>query len=382
VRRVAETGLAAPAWFPLSAVGLEQIQDVGGKAARLGELARAGFPVPLGFVLPARISGCEREATEAVHDALRTLRGSRVAVRSSGLAEDLEGASFAGQYETVLGVEGPEAVMTAVRRCWNSASAEHVRTYSKERAGGQAGAVAVLVQRMIEATAAGVAYSANPLTGDRAEAVVNAVRGLGERLVSGQADGDEWIVRDGSASRRRHAEDAIDSAQAIAIADLAREAAARLGSPQDIEWAVANGELHLLQSRPITALPEAVSWEPTVLGCYVRNFRLGEWLGDPLTPLFESWLLNRLEQRFHELQGGWISMPWREPPHLVVNGWYYYSTDMIPRTPLEVLRFLLIRVIPNLVVRPRRAVMVIPPLAQFGVDLFVNEWRDAVLPKH
>jgi phosphohistidine swiveling domain-containing protein len=376
---MAEVGMA---WVPLSSIGLTHIREVGGKAARLGELARAGFPVPDGFVLPARLAGCEREATEAVHAALGTLSGSRLAVRSSGLAEDLEEASFAGQYETVLGVEGPDAVMAAVRRCWDSASTERVRTYANERASGKTGRVAVLVQRLVDAVAAGVAYSTNPLTGDRAEVVVNAVRGLGDRLVSGQADADEWIVRDGSASQQRHAEGAIDAAQAIAIADLARRAAAQLGGPQDIEWAIAGADLHLLQSRPITALPELVSWQPTVPGGYVRNFRLGEWLGDPVTPLFESWLLSRMQRRFHDLQGGWISMPWREPAHIVINGWYYYSVDIVPSGTLPLLRFLLRRVIPNLAIRPRRAVMVIPPLAYLGVDLFIKEWREAVLPNH
>lgn len=369
-------------WLPLSAVGLEQISEVGGKAARLGELARAGFRVPDGFVVLACIAGREREASRAIQTALETLGPGRFAVRSSGLAEDLDDASFAGQYETVLDVEGLDAVMAAVRRCWSSASSVQVSAYSSQRAGGRIGAVAVLVQRMVEATCAGVAYSADPINGDRAQSVVNAIRGLGDRLVSGRADADEWIVRDGDATQRKYVEGAIDAAQAVAIADLASRAARRLGAPQDIEWAVAQGELYLLQSRPMTALPEQVRWDPTVPGGYVRNFRLGEWLGDPVTPLFESWLVDRLERRFHELQGGWISMPWRQPAHIVVNGWYYYSTDVLPSTPLGVVQFLVQRLIPNLLLRPRRAVMVVPPLAHFGVELFVKEWREDVLPKH
>jgi phosphohistidine swiveling domain-containing protein len=373
---------SGPSWLPLSAVGLEQIQEVGGKAARLGELARAGFRVPDGFVLPACVFGRERQAARAIQAALQTLGTGRVAVRSSGIAEDLDDASFAGQYETVLNAEGSDDVMAAIRRCWRSATSAQVRAYSTDRAGGKSGAVAVLVQKMVEATCAGVAYSSNPINGDRAESVINSIRGLGDRLVSGQADADEWLVRDGSANQRRHAEGAIDAAQAVAIANLAMRTAAYLGAPQDIEWAIARGELYLLQSRPMAALPEQVRWEPTVPGGYVRNFRLGEWLGDPVTPLFESWLVDRLERRFHELQGGWISMPWREPAHIIVNGWYYYSLDMLPGTPLEFLRLLVQRLIPNLLLRPRRAVMVIPPLAHFGVDLFVKEWREDVLPKH
>src|SRR5215470_6403839 len=339
-------------WIPLSAVGLSDLEEVGGKAARLGALAAAGFPVPAGFVLPPRTCG-HQDAAKALDGALEALGGGRVAVRSSGLAEDLEEASFAGQYETVLGVEGPQEVMEAVRRCCASASTEQVRTYSEQRAEGRVGAVAVLVQRLVDADAAGVAYSANPITGDRAEAVVSAVLGLGERLVSGEADPDEWVVRGRQAVNRRHAEGAIDRDQALAIADLARNAADHFGTPQDIEWAIAGGELHLLQSRPLTALPEAVSWEPGVPGGYVRNFRLGEWLGEPVTPLFESWLLTWIERRLHDLLRGWISLPWPDPPHIVLNGWYYYSADLVPGRRLVLLRLLLTRLIPGFLSRPR-----------------------------
>ena len=110
---------------------------------------------------------------------------------SSGVAEDLAGASFAGQYETVLDVRGSEALADAVRRCWASAFRERVAAYA-----GRAGAsrprgvrsMAVLVQRLVPADAAGVAFTANPVTGDRSDTVVNAVRGLGERLASGQSE--------------------------------------------------------------------------------------------------------------------------------------------------------------------------------------------------
>src|SRR5438067_6637200 len=254
------------AWIPLSEIGLENLAEVGGKAGRCGEPARAGFDVPEVFVIPARFCGREAEVKEAVADGIRALGPGRLAVRSSGLAEDLEDASFAGQYETVLGVESLDEVLEAMRRCWASAEAERVRDYAEERANGQAGKVAVLVQRLVEADAAGVAYSANPVTGDRQEATVSAVRGLGERLVSGQSDPDEWIVRGAGAEARRRSEDAIDATRAQALADLARRAADRFGSPQDIEWAIAGDRLFLLQSRPITALPEQVCWEPDAPG--------------------------------------------------------------------------------------------------------------------
>jgi len=112
------------------------------------------------------------------------------------------------------------------------------------------------VQQLVPADAAGVAFSANPVNGRRDEAVVSAVRGLGERLVSGEASPDEWVVNGSEALRTSAPEKAIDESQVRAIAEMTRRAEAHFGSPQDVEWAIANGKLFLLQSRPITALPE------------------------------------------------------------------------------------------------------------------------------
>ena len=140
----------------------------------------------------------------------------RFAVRSSGTAEDLEGASFAGQYETLLGIP-LEGLPGAVRKVFASAAAPRVAAYAEARGGAPAGngrpRMAVLVQAMVEADASGVAFTADPVTGERGEAVVTAVRGLGEGLVSGEAEGDEWVVRGGEAIRRRSPEDAISAGQ-------------------------------------------------------------------------------------------------------------------------------------------------------------------------
>ena len=116
--------------------------------------------------------------------------------------------------------------------------------------------MAVLVQPMVAAEAAGVAFSADPVTGDRDTTVVNAVRGLGDRLVAGGASPDEWMVRGAAATCRAAPEGAIDAEVAADVAALARRVEAQLGAPQDIEWALAGGELVLLQARPITALPD------------------------------------------------------------------------------------------------------------------------------
>jgi phosphoenolpyruvate synthase/pyruvate phosphate dikinase len=186
----------------LDAVGLVDAGRVGRKAATLGELKRAGFPVPEGVVLttealvrtltaagldadakPEQVQAVELppEVAEAVAAAAERLGGGRLAVRSSGVDEDLAGASYAGQYESVLDVPG-DRLAEAVRRCWASVFSEHVVAYRRAHGGGSGAAMAVLVLPMVAAEAAGVAFSADPVTGNRATAVVSAVRGLGERL--------------------------------------------------------------------------------------------------------------------------------------------------------------------------------------------------------
>src|SRR5205807_8561272 len=228
-------------------------------AATLGDLAHAGFPVPDGFVLTtdayarflaahalhrgsseetAAAALVPQDVVEAVLAAAARFDAVPVAVRSSGSAEDLPGASFAGQYETVLDVRGAEALVAAVRRVFASAFSPRVSVYHTAQGQHARGRMAVLVQRQVEASAAGVAFTANPITGDRAEVVISAVHGSGERLVSGQATPDEWIVRDQEAVCRVAREGAIDANQALAVAALARRVEAHFGgTPQDIEWA-------------------------------------------------------------------------------------------------------------------------------------------------
>jgi pyruvate,water dikinase len=262
--------------LPLDEVGLADALRVGRKAATLGELRRAGFPVPQGVVLatealartlaatgldaaaaPDRVAAAPLpgEVAAAVAAVAGRLGGGPLAVRSSGVDEDSPDASHAGQYETVLGVAAGE-LADAVRRCWASAFAPHAAAYRRSRGPGLQVAMAVLVQPLVAAEAAGVAFSADPVTGDRDTTVVNAVRGLGDRLVAGTASPDEWVVRGEAATCRAAPEAAIDAGVAVEVAALARRVEAHLGAPQDIEWALAGGELVLLQARPITALPD------------------------------------------------------------------------------------------------------------------------------
>lgn len=246
----------------------------GRKAATLARLRRDGFPVPEGVVLVADAldhalagaglpANASAEAVAAIdvpaeiavglREAVRQWRETPLAVRSSGTDEDLVCASYAGLYTTVLDVS-EDRLLDAVRECWASAFGELVRSYRTKPEGDPA-RLAVLVQPMVPATAAGVAFTADPVTGDRGAAVVEAVRGLGERLVSGAVSPEEWVVRGDSASRRAGAEGAIDAEVACAVAALARRVEQHLGGPQDVEWALSGGEVMLLQARPVTALP-------------------------------------------------------------------------------------------------------------------------------
>jgi rifampicin phosphotransferase len=231
----------------------------GRKAATLARLAAAGFAVPAGVVLPAAV--LERapgrklelrpEVVSDLLDAIRAWGGVPLAVRSSGVDEDGADASYAGLFTSVLDVRGDDALLDAVGACWSSASSARVASY----AGARTPRLAVLVQPMVAASAAGVAFTADPVTGERGCVVIDAVTGTGERLASGAATPDRWIVRGDEVHQLSAQEGAVHERQARAVADVARRVEAELGGPQDIEWALAGDEVILLQARPVTALP-------------------------------------------------------------------------------------------------------------------------------
>jgi pyruvate,water dikinase len=293
-------------------------QDVGAKAAVLGGLRQAGFPVPDGVVLtatepPFRLS--EAEMGQLVSAAQR-LAGP-VAVRSSGIAEDGPEVSFAGQFITVLNVEGEAALTAAVQRCLDAAWTPGVQGAHHAT---QPQPMGILVQRMVSADAAGVAFSADPVTGDPGVRV-NAVRGLGDRLVSGAVNADEWLVRDGVPASRGGTCSVIDAGQVTMVADLTRRVADHLGIQQDIEWAIADGHLFLLQARPITALPLPVPVDIPP-GFWTRE---AIHAPDPLTPMMNSiWDYNAGLRRAAEEYGLLIN-----PVGVEIGGWVYTSVEPV-----------------------------------------------------
>ncbi|WP_086828568.1 PEP/pyruvate-binding domain-containing protein [Allokutzneria sp. NRRL B-24872] len=223
---------------------------VGGKAATLAVLLAAGLPVPDGMVLPPGT-----EPTAELAERLLVALGDRpLAVRSSGVEEDGADSSHAGQYRTVLGVTGAQELITAIKECQESARTAQVSSYRAAQGLSESGEIAVLVQRQVPADAAGVAFTANPVTGARDEIVVNAVHGLGDRLVDGVAQPEQWVI--GDQAPVGESRGVLSARQVRMVADLARRVAAELGGPQDIEWALVGDTCWLLQARPITTLPE------------------------------------------------------------------------------------------------------------------------------
>ncbi|MFJ6346383.1 PEP/pyruvate-binding domain-containing protein [Pseudarthrobacter oxydans] len=386
----------------LSDVGPGDVAVAGGKAVGLGGLLRAGLPVPPGFVLTTAAysgfvdannlaAGIQELAAlppdaepQAYEDASRRIsalfttgtmpagiaaelgaaygrlgNGTPVAVRSSSTAEDLASASFAGQQETSLNVRGLVELATAVIGCWASLWTARAMSY-RAREGVEPGQVrlAVVIQQMVEADAAGVMFTANPANGRRDQTVISAAWGLGESVVSGTVTTDDVVVDAGTGSvlsRRtadkdvmtvyaengtreqpvaaaRRREPVLDDREAAELAGHGRRAAAHFGAPQDIEWARAGGTFFILQSRPITALPEPTADTPEAWpvpypnGLYFRA-SIVEQLPDPLSPLFadlvDGSVARSLQALMAEALGknvlreGDVGLP-------TVNGYAYY----------------------------------------------------------
>ena len=240
--------------------------SAGGKAYGLARLLAMGLPVPPAFVLR---NACADAFPDRLDQAYRDLGKEAVAVRSSALGEDGTDASFAGQYDTVLNVRGPEELRAAIQRCVASVSNERARSYLQDQTGSDTATMNVVVQAMVNARAAGVVFTADPVSARRDLLVIDAVAGLGEALVSGEATPDHYGVHSTGTIVRRQltaAAPLLSDEEILLIAKGARAAAAHEGQPLDLEWAIdEDGTLYWLQARPITTLPEDLNEFDTVL---------------------------------------------------------------------------------------------------------------------
>ncbi len=281
----------------------------GGKGRALYRLGKAGFPVPQWFAISPDAhskDGVTPELRDAIKSALKQIAadGEKLAVRSSAGDEDGPSHSFAGQLESFLFV-APDDVPQAVEKVWQSGFSDRLLAYRREhRLTGPPHPPTVLVQKMINADAAGVAFSADPVSGDKDIAVVSAVLGVASALVGGEVDADTWHVsangvilkryiaykstaqyHDGpqTLSREIASQPSLTDPQIAEIAQLSRRCQQHFGSPQDIEWALRSGKIDLLQSRPITTFAK----KPQSLGAYILwdNSNIAESYGGVTTPM-------------------------------------------------------------------------------------------------
>lgn len=274
----------------------------GGKAASLARLRSAGFRVPDGFVVSVdattQLAGGMAGAASieaGVRAALRALCPEQepVAVRSSAVGEDSVEHSFAGQHLTLLAVTGEESVLAAIRACAASLHAESARAYRQSRAASGTEQMAVIVQRMVRPVAAGVAFTADPVTGAPERVVVEAVPGHGDALVSGQRAAHRWVFSRETLDLTEETaleEGAVlptEKARAVAVEALRAEEC--FGQAQDVEFAVEGDVTWLLQSRPITATGTQAADDlletPTSEADYWTSANIGEVLPGLLTPL-------------------------------------------------------------------------------------------------
>ncbi|AXE38034.1 PEP/pyruvate-binding domain-containing protein [Acidipropionibacterium virtanenii] len=389
-------------WF--RDISRNDIATVGGKGANLGELSTAGLPVPPGFVLtteayrqavaeagivgeltsladavdPEDPSGAQETARRitglfagvAVPAPIRSdllaawteLGNPPVAVRSSATTEDLADASFAGQQETYLHVRGEQAVLDAVRDCWASLFTARALAYRAERGiPAEDLALAVVIQEMVAADAAGVMFTSNPATGRREETLVSAAWGLGEAVVSGMVDTDDLVVDTAASAvlsrttadkavmvvpdpdngtRRRpvpaelRRAPVLTDARALDLAAWGARIADHYGAPQDVEWALAGTGFVITQARPIVSLPEPAGPTPTtwpVPRGHAAYFRASivEQMPDPLSPLFadlaRAHVLPAMDETLTDVSGRPGFARGKGMGFPTINGYAYYQ---------------------------------------------------------
>lgn len=392
-----------PSILPLSD-SQATLENVGGKGMSLAKMIQAGFPVPDGFHITttayrafvdannlqtkilSAIKNLDASLPALLETASATIRGlfadapipadiaaairaaylppvtrhpSPVAVRSSATAEDLPEASFAGQQETYLNIRGETDLLDAVKKCWASLWTARAIAYRiKKDIDQKAVALAVVVQEMVDAEAAGILFTANPLNGHRDQVLINASWGLGEAVVGGQVTPDTLtldktsgrilaretgekllqtvLVKNGTQLQPVQKEfqnaPVLNDEQVARLVQLGLQIEKLYGMPMDIEWALTEEEFAILQARPITALPELEVPLPTnwklPKGAYaaMRN-NIVELMADPLTPLFSTLGLECVNTAMSELLLKFLGKPGILPKEMIitVNEYAYYN---------------------------------------------------------
>lgn len=383
-----------PYTLPLSTPQAD-LETVGGKGMSLAKLANAGLPVPDGFHVTTEayrdfvaannlqdgINAALKDVDTALpsslelasatignlfaqaaipqtiaEEILRTYENlgaeKSVAVRSSATAEDLPDASFAGQQETYLNIIGGDALLDAAKKCWASLwTARAIGYRARQEVGAEGVALAVVVQEMVFADAAGIMFTANPINGKRDESVINAAWGLGEAVVGGAVTPDTLTISkpNGSLIRRDTAEKLVmtvrtktgtqeqsvpdhlqnkavlSDAQAVELAHLGTEIETLYEMPMDIEWTLADGKFAIVQARPITALPvEPIEWPQLQKGATLARGSLAEHTPSPVSPLFATLGLRIANEETHSLWADYIGV---DPTSMFLSNGFYMAVN-------------------------------------------------------
>ncbi|MCH5583866.1 PEP-utilizing enzyme [Shimazuella sp. AN120528] len=286
----------------------------GGKGMMLAKMRQDGYPVPDGFVILSTATGSDNlddDVWTEVVTHLNKIRNrypqAKFAVRSSALSEDSSEASFAGEFDTVLNQSTDEEIKEAVQTVIHSVHHERVKTYSSIKGMGEYHQIAVVIQVMVPSQISGVLFTADPVTGSSASMIGNFVYGLGEQLVSGETDAYTFEL---TRIRKKYNGPNEMKKYASQLYDLAVKLEKQFGLPQDLEWAVANEKLYILQARPITTLSkgnlDSYDINYSLSGDYLwTNANVGEAVPDVVTPFTWS-ILQYLDKEISVVPGYYL----------------------------------------------------------------------------
>jgi pyruvate,water dikinase len=331
-------GMKVPPCFFLTTSAFREHLDANGLRSRIASLASDLSTLPhetqrvleetRQLIIRAPLAENVRDRIAASYSQLGA---GVVAVRSSATAEDLPGHSFAGQYETILGVRSLEECLDAIKKCWASLWTERAFEYRRRKGiDRQQVEMAVIVQQQIEPEAAGIAFTLDPVTGSRSRIVIESCRGLGEALVSGDVQPDRILLRKKNLEliRQRLAADesSLSMKSARRLSRSVRHIERRLGCPQDIEWAIHDGKIWFLQARPITAIPQPKPWEDRQVW---TNVNLGEVAPDVMTPMTYTVIMLMFEPLFGPVFRLFGADAHKSPPAGLVAGRVYFNINTI-----------------------------------------------------
>ncbi len=293
----------------ISSGGKQDIAKTGGKSASLMRLASAGFNVPPFLTISTDAfhkAGMDNATRAQLLDAVTKLGSGPYAARSSAMEEDGDAHSHAGQFLSLLNLTKRQ-LPTACVKVFKSGKQESVTGYRSTRGlEGEGGGTAVLVQQMVDARVAGIAFTADPVSGKRNRIIISAIEGLGDKLVGGEEDGETYILdKSGAVLEKNVEQDILSKSDLDALHQLVLKVEEACGSPQDIEWAFEDDELFLLQARPITTQLRPEPVEDTMLTIFDNSNIVESYPGmiSPLTYSFAQYAYARVYRSFIKLLG-------------------------------------------------------------------------------